>query len=125
MLIGLARSLRATFRAVGLGARRSSKWPVVEREFLARTRACEACGSVTKLQVHHVLPFHLHPDRELDPSNLVALCMGRNACHLLIGHGDNFRAYTPDLGVLLEKLRARRMTLVGARQVALATRVYG
>ena len=44
--------------------------------------------------MHHVKPFHLDPALELDPGNLIALCMKRDSwCHLYLGHGDDFRAY--------------------------------
>lgn len=74
---------------------RSPEWPRVEKQALAAHPACEACGSTVRRQVHHCQPFHLHPELELDLSNLIVLCMGANECHLKIGHGDNFRAYNP------------------------------
>jgi hypothetical protein len=42
-------------------------------------------------------PFHLHPELELDPKNLITLCMSRKECHLQIGHGDDFKAYNPNV----------------------------
>jgi hypothetical protein len=56
-----------------------------------------------KLQVHHVKPFHLLPELELDESNLISLCMGPNECHLFIGHGDSFRCYNPNVREDAEK----------------------
>jgi hypothetical protein len=46
------------------------------------------------LQVHHIKPFHLHPNLELDPRNLITLCElpGRDH-HLLIGHLDEWESY--------------------------------
>jgi hypothetical protein len=49
------------------------------------------------MQVHHVKPFHLHPELELEESNLISLCMGDNECHLFIGHGDSFKCYNPNV----------------------------
>ena len=123
MFLELSRNLRAIFRDFRLGAKRSPKWPAVEREVLEKTKACEACKGTKKLQVHHKLPFHLHPELELDPKNLVVLCMGRNACHLLIGHGDNFQMYTPHLDALLEKVNQGKLSLEEAQQVALQNRI--
>lgn len=75
---------------------RSSSWPRVEREFLAKNPSCAACGSMEHLNVHHKMPFHLHPELELEESNLITLCMSEDRhCHLLIGHGDSFKAYVP------------------------------
>jgi hypothetical protein len=49
------------------------------------------------LQVHHILPFHLNPQLELDPSNLITLCMGKLECHLIIGHGGDYKDYNPSV----------------------------
>jgi len=43
-------------------------------------------------------PFHLHPELELDPTNLITLCMQPGQeCHLYVGHGDSWKAYNPDV----------------------------
>lgn len=77
-------------------AKRSSKWPATKKKHLRANPACQACGAVTEIEVHHMKPFHLHPTLELDPTNLITLCM-ENDCHLYVGHGDNFRAYNPNV----------------------------
>lgn len=46
--------------------------------------------------MHHLKPFHLFPKLELDPANLITLCMTKKMCHLLIGHGDDFAMYNPN-----------------------------
>jgi 5-methylcytosine-specific restriction endonuclease McrA len=77
------------------GKERSPEWPRVEKEHLLREPACVACGYKGKgVQVHHIKPFHLHPQLELDPGNLITLCevKGRDH-HLLIGHLDNWESY--------------------------------
>jgi hypothetical protein len=76
---------------------RSPGWHRVEHAFVTSHPNCAACGGTEHLQVHHIMPFHLHPELELDPSNLITLCMGPSECHVLIGHGDNFRAYNPNV----------------------------
>lgn len=76
---------------------RSPEWPKVERLKRASVGACEVCGAIMRLQVHHIKPFHTFPELELDPSNLVVLCMGPNECHLQCGHGGSFRAYNPSI----------------------------
>lgn len=80
--------------AMGHGHKRSSRWPQVEREHRLREPACVACGHKSKVQVHHIKPFHLHPDLELDPRNLITLCeaRGRNH-HLLLGHLGDWKSY--------------------------------
>lgn len=74
---------------------RSPRWDSVRKTFIQTHPFCEACGSLKKLQVHHILPFHLHPELELDISNLITLCMDKNECHLEIGHGGSFKSFNP------------------------------
>lgn len=62
---------------------RSSEWVSVRNEFVRLHPRCEACGSGYNLNVHHVEPFHLRPDLELEPSNLITLCRDH---HFRIGH---------------------------------------
>ncbi len=85
------------FRDVGVDAKRSSKWPTVEKHFKENHPTCEACGSKNRLNVHHCKPFHLDPALELDPNNLITLCMDIKECHLHIGHGGSFKQYCPDV----------------------------
>jgi len=77
---------------------RSSKWPAVRKEFLKWNPVCAACGQADALNVHHIEPFHVRPDLELDPQNLLTLCEAGPArcnCHLLIGHSGNWKAWNP------------------------------
>jgi len=47
-----------------------------------------------KLHVHHIKPFHLHPQLELDPRNLITLCEARGRDHhLLLGHLGTWESY--------------------------------
>lgn len=77
------------------GTPRSSRWPKVSDMFL-EDRSCTVCGGKEKLVAHHILPYHLYPDLELEPSNLMPLCQsgkyGIN-CHLWFGHLGNWRRY--------------------------------
>jgi hypothetical protein len=73
--------------------KRSPEWPALEKKFLAEHPFCTICGTDKSLQVHHKLPFHLKPELEWDPTTLITLCMSmERACHLKIGHGDDFKA---------------------------------
>ncbi len=74
------------------GFPRSPHWRVVERA--NKKGSCEACGRARHLEVHHVLPFHLHPRQELEPSNLITLC---RRCHLLFGHWDDWQSFNPQV----------------------------
>lgn len=78
---------------------RSPEWPAVAHAHLAKEPGCRVCGHQGQgLQVHHIKPFHLYPELELDPNNLITLCelRGRDH-HLLIGHLDDWASYNPQV----------------------------
>jgi len=77
--------------------RRSPDWDKVRDAHLSLHPLCAACGGSEELQVHHIIPFHVEASMELEPSNLVTLCMGRLNCHLHVGHGGSFRFYNPSV----------------------------
>lgn len=95
MIRHLVNVARAALHERKKSQERSPKWPHVERTFLAEHPACAACGGTKRVQVHHKQPFHLFPQLELEPSNLIGLCMGPKDCHLEIGHGGNFKKWNP------------------------------
>lgn len=80
---------------MAIAAGRSSRWPRVRREFLSEHPVCACCGGKKLLNVHHVKPFHINPELELDPSNLITLCEGSNGlnCHLWVGHAGDWKAW--------------------------------
>jgi len=80
--------------------KRSSKWPTVRKNFLIQNSKCAVCNGKDKLEVHHISPFHISPELELDPSNLITLCESRKkglTCHLLIGHLGNYKNINKDV----------------------------
>jgi 5-methylcytosine-specific restriction protein A len=79
------------------GSKRSSKWPKVRKAFIEKNGACAVCGGKKHLEIHHKSPFHKHPELELDPSNLIALCEGGINCHLAFGHLGNYRSFNQDV----------------------------
>jgi 5-methylcytosine-specific restriction enzyme A len=78
------------------GSKRSGHWPTVRKEHLEKNPKCAVCSGNKKLEVHHIRPFHLHPDLELNPNNLITLCESKDNgvnCHLLFGHLGNFKSF--------------------------------
>jgi len=76
------------------GAKRSPKWRKVRNAHIKKFPRCAVCGSTKKAEVHHKIPFHIAPDLELNPKNIVTLCERKKwgiTCHLLIGHLGNYR----------------------------------
>jgi len=81
------------------GEKRSGRWRKVRKDFIEANPTCFVCGGSKKVEVHHVIPFSVAPDLELDPSNLVSLCEAKKYglnCHLLIGHLGNYRRTNPN-----------------------------
>lgn len=91
---------------------RSPNWASVRRVYLNSHPTCEACGGKTQLQVHHVFPFHLRPQWELDTDNLITLCEDPSRlCHHRIGHAWDWHAYNiqcrHDAGLALKRVHER------------------
>ena len=83
-----------------IGSKRSGKWNTIRKHFLQKNPECAACGSKKKLNVHHIKPFHSHPELELDESNLITLCesdCGGVVCHLFFGHLGDYKEINPDV----------------------------
>ena len=91
------RVVSSSIRERSKRKKRSPQWPRVEKVVLIQRPACEACGGIVRRQVHHKKPFHLYPELELDTNNLIVLCMGPKECHIRIGHGDDFKAFNPNV----------------------------
>ena len=89
--------LRHSFRDVGISAKRSNHWPTVEKHFREAHPTCAACGGNKRLNIHHIKPFHIFPQLELDPTNLITLCMGTKECHLRLGHLGDFKFWNPNI----------------------------
>ena len=80
-----------------LGLPRSSKWKKTREEHLKKQSFCMICGSTKNLVPHHILPFHMDAEKELDPENLITLCEGNFNCHLFFGHLKNWTRYNPNI----------------------------
>ena len=82
-------------RKIPRGTKRSDKWPALRKAFL-KGKVCAVCGGAKKLEAHHIRPFHLHPELELDETNLIALCENKGDginCHLFVGHLGSFQSF--------------------------------
>lgn len=66
---------------------RSPSWAKIRKEHLFYYPKCSACGTTSKLEVHHIIPFKKDPAKELDINNLMTLC---EHCHLVLGHLKNW-----------------------------------
>lgn len=83
-------------RAKRQGAKRSPHWRTIRNAHLVLEPVCRACGGTKKLQVHHMRPFHLHPELELQQENLITLCeKPGHDCHFVFGHFHNWSLWNP------------------------------
>lgn len=97
-IVSLQTSLHEIFDERLQGSARSPEWHRVEEAHIKAEPWCRNCGGTKNLQVHHVEPFHLHPEKELDPTNLITLCEDYHdgvECHLHIGHLGNWKNFNP------------------------------
>ena len=94
-LAHVGRVIHAVVREKSKDVLRSPKWSGVRKRHLKDHSVCAACGRKTFLQVHHMVPFSDRPDLELEPTNLITLCMSINECHIHIGHGGSYKYFNP------------------------------
>lgn len=114
--------IRFKIRDFKVDKKRSPKWNSVQKDFLSKHPTCALCGDNKKLNVHHKKPFHLYPELELDENNLITLCMGDKECHLLIGHGDNFSFFCPDIELYVEEYKTGKKTFDELKIIAMKER---
>ena len=94
----LVKNLNEDVRVGKPAVKRSPHWESVRNLHLKNNSVCAACGKTNNLQVHHIRPFHLFPELELDLGNLITLCevfvdnddSGDDNHHLQLGHGGDF-----------------------------------
>jgi len=84
------------------GTKRSSMWHIVRNDFIEKNNKCICCGSKKKLQVHHIIPFCVKPELELDENNLATMC---SRCHLLIGHAGWWMTHNKDFNETVDTIR--------------------
>lgn len=91
------------------GKTRSKEWDNVRKKHLESNPTCAICGSLKKVEVHHKKPFHSHPELELEPSNLITLCEGKEfssvVCHLTFGHLGNYQDINPEIEATSETMK--------------------
>lgn len=76
-------------------AARSPAWSSVRKKHIEKQPCCQACGSCKKPEVHHIVPVHLDPSKELDPENLITLC--DKYCHFIFGHLMNYKSWNENV----------------------------
>ena len=83
------------------GAARSSAWPAFRKRYeKIEPKKCKVCGD-DRSELHHILPFHKDPSREMDSTNVIWLCDGAGTLehHRGLGHLGNFRSWNAEIEV--------------------------
>jgi hypothetical protein len=97
---------------------RDPRWPALRHKYIVVHPGCECCGTLKAPQVHHVIPVHKDPSKELDYSNLITLCKG--GCHLKVGHGGSYKFYNPncreDAALILHELSKQQEVMSKAKK---------
>jgi len=97
MLTRLYKAIKEAVKGKPLKLR-SPRWETVRKRHLKSFPACAACGCEQQLQVHHIKPFHLYPELELENSNLITLCENKGyQCHLNVGHLGSWKKENPNV----------------------------
>ena len=91
-----------------IGSERSSDQSKVRKGFIAKNNKCAACGKKTGLHVHHIQPFQLRPDLELEEFNLITLCADHHfhMAHLMDQKSQN-NDIVKDSSYFLNKIKLR------------------
>ena len=92
-----------------LGASRSPLWEQTRKDYEKTSiKVCPVCGTIKRIELHHILPFHLYPALELVFTNLMWLCRD---CHYRWGHLWSWRSYNSnvleDTEIWKEKIKNR------------------
>lgn len=96
--MSILKAIKDTIK--GIPGSRSSKWPTVRKNFLAKNPVCALCCGTDTLEVHHKMPFHLDPALELDENNLIVLCESKRngvTCHLFFGHLGDYKSFNKNI----------------------------
>lgn len=89
----------------GVAGGRSPQWAKIRKEHILSSAECVACGRDYPLEVHHILPFHVFPSKELAPENLITLCTD---CHFTFGHLRDWTSWNDAVIANSAEFRKRR-----------------
>ena len=91
------------------GKPRNPRFERESRKWLL-THPCAVTGEREGVEVHHIRPFHLFPELEMDPENWIALL---RPWHLYLGHAGNWTMWNPDVrqdAARFQTIRKRKAT---------------
>lgn len=87
-------------------ARRANGVRKAMDKFREENPYCAWCGRDKKLEVHHIEPVSVAPEKAADFSNMIMLCR-KPPCHQVIGHEGHFGGrYVENVKELCENQQA-------------------
>ncbi len=75
------------------GVARSGQWPTFRNKFL-EGKSCAVCGTLKRLECHHIKVYWKYPELECVESNIIVLCRPH---HLEWGHLGSFKSWNDDI----------------------------
>lgn len=104
-LLTLKDTIQDYFRG-NLGGKRSPRWRGVRNANIKKN--CECCGKkgtlLKPLNLHHILPYHISPEDELNPKNFLTAC---RSCHYLLCHLRNWKSWDSEIEENSKELLSR------------------
>lgn len=76
------------------------EWRKAREKHIEIETTCQMCETDKKLEVHHIVPWHVSTDLRYDPENLITLC---RACHFRFGHYLNWKDFNPNIRTLCDQ----------------------
>ncbi len=81
---------------------RSGRWRTIRKNYFEslpdELKKCAVCDVKKNLIIHHIVPVHVDPTKELDNDNFIILCETPSFnCHLFFGHLKNWVRYNPNI----------------------------
>jgi len=94
--------IRDWWRGIPLG--RASGWSALSRKYREENPHCAVCGTLQNVEVHHVIPYHIDPQLELQEFNLISLCRHD---HFLFGHLGSWHSYNREVRADAAEMRGK------------------
>jgi hypothetical protein len=81
----------------------SARWKRLRAAHLKKEPCCAVCGRSKNVEVHHVVPVAVDETRQLDPHNLITLCV--TPCHFMFGHFFCYHCYNKNVRNMAAEFR--------------------
>ena len=120
MFASLRRLLGLDSQPIYGGRKRSPKWRALSDRFLKEHPACAATGRIKGKGIivvaHHIIPYHVQPDLELEWENLIPMSEGGTwNAHLWMAHLGEWADWNPRIREDAAEMKELLLTRSGRR----------